>query len=126
MKVNLIFVLFAFCVLSVYSLLLASDFAPSFLIPGKHYTGDIYFHGDGDFLVLEIADQGWIKVDSDGKVFWINTSVMEYIAEVSSEDEKAYLDRKYQKQTMADMRAIGTACEAYAVDNNLYPYSFST
>ena len=31
------------------------------------------------------------------------------------------IDRGKQKRTMADMRSIGTAVEAYAVDNNSYP-----
>lgn len=31
------------------------------------------------------------------------------------------IDRGKQKRTMADMRTIGTAVEAYAVDNNTYP-----
>lgn len=31
------------------------------------------------------------------------------------------IQRGKQKRTMADMRAIGTAVEAYAVDNNFYP-----
>ncbi len=31
------------------------------------------------------------------------------------------IQRGRQKRTMADMRAIGTAVEAYAVDNNRYP-----
>lgn len=31
------------------------------------------------------------------------------------------IQRGKQKRTMADMRAIGTAAEAYAVDTNLYP-----
>lgn len=31
------------------------------------------------------------------------------------------IQRGKQKRTMADIRAIGTACEAYAVDNNVYP-----
>src|SRR5262245_43407657 len=31
------------------------------------------------------------------------------------------IDRGKQKRTMADMRSIGTAVEAYAVDNNIYP-----
>jgi type II secretion system protein G len=31
------------------------------------------------------------------------------------------IQRGKQKRTMADMRAIGTAVEAYAVDNNYYP-----
>jgi hypothetical protein len=114
MKVNfwVLFLLFGVC-----SLLFASDFAPSLLQPGRHYIGNLIDH-DSDFLVLEIGDQGWIKVDSDGKVSWVNTSLMEYVVEVSPEDEKTYLSRKNQKQTLADMRAIGTACEAYAVDTN--------
>src|SRR5437762_5879700 len=31
------------------------------------------------------------------------------------------IQRGKQKRTMADMRAIGTSVEAYAVDNNFYP-----
>jgi len=31
------------------------------------------------------------------------------------------IQRGKQKRTIADMRSIGTACEAYAVDNNMYP-----
>lgn len=35
------------------------------------------------------------------------------------------IQRGKQKRTMADMRAVGTAVEAYAVDNNKYPQSAS-
>ncbi len=35
------------------------------------------------------------------------------------------IQRGKQKRTMADMRAIGTAVEAYAVDNNFYPAAAS-
>jgi len=35
------------------------------------------------------------------------------------------IDRGKQKRTMADMRSIGTAVEAYAVDNNVYPVAAS-
>src|SRR5438132_12899100 len=31
------------------------------------------------------------------------------------------IQRGKQKRTMADMRAVGTAVEAYSVDTNLYP-----
>jgi general secretion pathway protein G len=31
------------------------------------------------------------------------------------------IDRGKQKRTMADLKSIGTAVEAYAVDNNVYP-----
>ncbi len=31
------------------------------------------------------------------------------------------IDRGRQKRTMADIRSVGTAAEAYAVDNNRYP-----
>jgi type II secretion system protein G len=36
------------------------------------------------------------------------------------------IQRAKQKRTMADMRATGTATEAYAVDNNQYPASAGT
>src|SRR3990170_1135396 len=35
------------------------------------------------------------------------------------------IDRGKQKRTMADIRSIGTAVEAYAVDNNIYPTATS-
>ena len=35
------------------------------------------------------------------------------------------IDRGKQKKSMADMRAIGTAVESYAVDTNFYPISSS-
>jgi type II secretion system protein G len=35
------------------------------------------------------------------------------------------IQRGKQKRSMADMRAIGTAAEAYAVDNNRYPSAAS-
>ncbi len=35
------------------------------------------------------------------------------------------IQRGKQKRTMADMRAVGTAVEAFAVDNNRYPDSAS-
>ena len=31
------------------------------------------------------------------------------------------IDRGKQKRTMADLRSLGTACESYAIDNNVYP-----
>jgi general secretion pathway protein G len=31
------------------------------------------------------------------------------------------IDRGKQKRTMADLRSIGTVCEAYSIDNNRYP-----
>jgi general secretion pathway protein G len=33
------------------------------------------------------------------------------------------IDRGKQKRTMADLRSIGTAVEAYAVDTNFYPFA---
>jgi type II secretory pathway pseudopilin PulG len=36
------------------------------------------------------------------------------------------IQRGYQKRNMADMRAIGTAVEAYAVDHKIYPPGNST
>ncbi len=36
------------------------------------------------------------------------------------------IQRAKQKRTMGDMRSIGTAAEAYAVDNNQYPAAAAT
>ena len=36
------------------------------------------------------------------------------------------IDRGKQKRTMADIRSVGTAVEAYAVDNNQYPQQDGT
>jgi general secretion pathway protein G len=36
------------------------------------------------------------------------------------------VDRGKQKRTMADLRAIGTACEQYQIDINFYPRNHTT
>ncbi len=36
------------------------------------------------------------------------------------------INRGRQKRTMADMRSVATAIEAYAVDQNFYPFNIST
>jgi len=43
------------------------------------------------------------------------------IAAIAIPNMLTAIQRGKQKRTMADMRAVGTAIEAYAVDNNTYP-----
>ena len=44
-----------------------------------------------------------------------------FIGAIASPDSLNAVDREKQKRTMADMRAIGAAIEAYGVDNSVYP-----
>jgi type II secretion system protein G len=51
----------------------------------------------------------------------ITLVVIGIIAAISIPNLLAAIDKGKQKRTMADMRSIGTAVEAYAVDNGGYP-----
>ncbi|HEX4826011.1 MAG TPA: type II secretion system protein GspG [Candidatus Polarisedimenticolaceae bacterium] len=44
---------------------------------------------------------------------------------IASPDSLNGVDREKQKRTMAAMRSIGAAMEAYSVDNNVYPVAAS-
>jgi general secretion pathway protein G len=48
-------------------------------------------------------------------------AVMGIMAAIAVPNFLTAVDRGKQKRTMADLRAIGTALEAYAVDHNMYP-----
>lgn len=43
------------------------------------------------------------------------------IAAIAVPNLLSAVDRGKQKRTMADLRTLGTACEQYAIDNNVYP-----
>lgn len=51
----------------------------------------------------------------------ITLVVIGVIAAMTIPNLLAAIDKGKQKRTMADMRSIGTAVEAYAVDNGRYP-----
>jgi type II secretion system protein G len=51
----------------------------------------------------------------------ITLVVIGIIAAIAIPNLLAAIDRGKQKRTMADMRSIGTAVEAYAVDQSRYP-----
>jgi general secretion pathway protein G len=56
----------------------------------------------------------------------ITLVVIGIIAAIAIPNLVSAIDRGKQKRTMADMRTIGTAVEAYAVDNSQYPISSDT
>ena len=51
----------------------------------------------------------------------IVVAIIGIIAGIAIPNLLVALDRSKQKRTMADMRSIGSAVEAYAVDNSTYP-----
>ncbi len=51
----------------------------------------------------------------------IVVAIIGIIAAIAVPNLMNAMDRGKQKRTMADMRAIGTACETYALDHNHYP-----
>jgi general secretion pathway protein G len=51
----------------------------------------------------------------------ITIVVIGVIAAIAIPNLLSAIDRGKQKRTMADMRSIGTAVEAYAVDNSVFP-----
>jgi general secretion pathway protein G len=48
-------------------------------------------------------------------------AIIGILAAIAIPNLLAAVQRAKQKRTMADMRSLGTAIEAYAVDNNSYP-----
>jgi general secretion pathway protein G len=56
----------------------------------------------------------------------ITLVVIGVIAAIAIPNLVSAIDRGKQKRTLADMRTIGTAVEAYAVDNSRYPVASDT
>ena len=54
-------------------------------------------------------------------IFFIGIAVMGIVAAIAIPNLVSAIQRAKQKRTMADMRAIGVACEAYGEDNKGYP-----
>ena len=54
-------------------------------------------------------------------IFFIAIAFIGIIAAIAIPNLLNAIQRGKQKRTMADIRAIATACEAYGVDNNAYP-----
>jgi general secretion pathway protein G len=53
--------------------------------------------------------------------FFVLIAIIGIIAAIAIPNLLNAIQRGKQKRTMADMRSIATACEAYAVDNEMYP-----
>jgi general secretion pathway protein G len=53
----------------------------------------------------------------------IVVAIIGIIASIAIPNLLSAVDRSKQKRSMADMRTIGTALEAYATDHNFYPVS---
>ena len=51
----------------------------------------------------------------------IVVAIIGIIAAIAIPNLLSAVDRGKQKRTMADLRSISTACEQYAIDNNVYP-----
>jgi type II secretion system protein G len=62
------------------------------------------------------SDKGFTLIE-----LLIVVAIIGIIAAIAIPNLLNAIDRGKQKRTMADMRSIGTAVEAYAVDNNSYP-----
>jgi general secretion pathway protein G len=56
----------------------------------------------------------------------ITLVVIGLVAAIAIPNLTSAIDRGKQKRTLADMRTIGTAVEAYAVDNSHYPVASDT
>jgi len=56
-----------------------------------------------------------------GVVLFAGIAVLGIISAIAIPNLLNAIQRGKQKRTLADMRAIGTACEAYAVENDMYP-----
>lgn len=92
--------------------------APSFFRAGNSYklpqSGMV-------FEVVQIGEEGWIQIKKGNELLWLNTNLIPMVMELNEQDVKPLAELQKVKETMSDMRAIATSCEAYAVDNNMYP-----
>ena len=101
----------------------AAGLAPSFIKVGKTYMAPQW--KDMPFKVVTIGEEGWIRVQTEDGTFWLNTNVIPVLIEMDEEGNAEWNTNQRQKKTMSDIRAIATACEAFAVDYNYYPVANS-
>lgn len=116
MSKNTIWFIGLFLLLSCFST--AGGFAPSFIQIGHYYQVE---DSNEPILVVKIGEDGWIQVESEGKTFWLNTSLVPAIMQVEDEKLRSLIEGRNLKSTMSDIRAIAAACETYSVDHKTYP-----
>jgi len=98
-----------------------SAVVPSLLKSGSYYLAVSSCKEKISFEVIAIGEEGWIQIRKEEKTLWLNTNALYTIEEIPADLIGSVSLHRKQMQTMADMRAIGTTCEVYAVDNNVYP-----
>jgi type II secretion system protein G len=72
--------------------------------------------GKGGRMKIRLKKKGFTLIE-----LLIVVAIIGIIAAIAIPNLLNAIQRGKQKRTMADMRAIGTAVESYAVDNNHYP-----
>ena len=70
--------------------------------------------------MLRRKDKGFTLIE-----LLIVVAIIGIIAAIAIPNLLNAIDRGKQKRTMADVRSIGTACEEYAIDLNVYPVAAS-
>ena len=66
--------------------------------------------------MLRRKDKGFTLIE-----LLIVVAIIGIIAAIAIPNLLNAIDRGKQKRTMADIRSVGTACEEYAIDLNVYP-----
>jgi len=66
--------------------------------------------------MLRRKDKGFTLIE-----LLIVVAIIGIIAAIAIPNLLNAIDRGKQKRTMADVRSVGTACEEYAIDLNVYP-----
>lgn len=70
--------------------------------------------------MLRRKDKGFTLIE-----LLIVVAIIGIIAAIAIPNLLNAIDRGKQKRTMADIRSIGTACEEYSIDLNVYPVASS-
>src|SRR5687768_14126805 len=73
-------------------------------------------YSEGGRMKIRLKKEGFTLIE-----LLIVVAIIGIIAAIAIPNLLNAIQRGKQKRTMADMRAIGTAVESYAVDNNQYP-----
>jgi general secretion pathway protein G len=70
--------------------------------------------------MLRRKDKGFTLIE-----LLIVVAIIGIIAAIAIPNLLNAIDRGKQKRSMADLRSVGTACEEYAIDMNVYPVAAS-